>query len=479
MKLLHFPPIAGGLLVTIFACFDCQAHGFGEQLELEIPLWLWLGGAGLTVVLSFAVVIDFLPRHFQSLDYPEIDITNNPVVRILTSNYSLWSMRVAVLLMLALVISAGVFGTQSAPDNIAPTAIWIMFWVGVSFTSVLIGNFWRVINPLSSIYYLLFRHSKVNSLQDSEPPAWATVFLFAAFMYAEHLWPSADVPRSIALLALAYIIFCLGAMHKFGPANWLSNAEIFSMTFSIFGRFSAVRFSLSDDNKVKVYLRPPAIGLLGTLPSKSNLSLLIIMLLAGVTFDGWIETQTWDRFLFRQAITFSDFFGIELATHLINLLGMLLFPISFLSLFYLTCLITKKLLVSDSFTSWQLVRHYATSLMPIAIAYHFAHYATSFLIDGQAFFSLLSDPFGWGWNLFGTAQMSINDTQFSARSLWYFVVFMIVVGHMLSVYLAHLVTLTISGSKSVAVRAGTPILLLMVIYTVLSLWVIAQPTVQG
>ena len=465
--------------MTMVACFDCQAHGFGEQLELEIPLWLWLGGAGLTVLLSFAVVIDFLPKRFQSIHYPEIDISDNFIVRLFISKFTLWVIRASVLVLLVLVISAGIFGVQTPQDNIAPTSIWVIFWVGVSFTSVLFGNYWRVINPLSSIYYLLFRRTTPASLADSSISPWPTIFLFGAFMYAEHLWPSAEVPRSIALLSCGYVVLCLGAMHRFGPANWLNNAEIFAMTFGVFAKFSVVRFSLTDDNQVKIYLRPPAIGLLDTLPSKTNLSLLIILLLSSVTFDGWIATEFWESYLFKQAISFSELISINAAMLLINSVAMLLFPVLFILLFCLACYVTKKLLATQAITTWQLVCHYASSLIPIAIAYHFAHYAMLLLSEGRAFFSLLSDPFGWGWDLFGNADKAVDTALFSASSVWYFVVVMIVVGHILSVYLAHLVTLTISGSKNIAIKAGVPILLLMVFYTVLSLWVIAQPIVQG
>jgi Cupredoxin-like domain len=45
---------------------------------------------------------------------------------------------------------------------------------------------------------------------------------------------------------------------------------------------------------------------------------------------------------------------------------------------------------------------YAFSLVPIAVAYQVAHYYTLLLVQGQAFVARLSDPFGWGWNLFGT-----------------------------------------------------------------------------
>jgi len=48
----------------------------------------------------------------------------------------------------------------------------------------------------------------------------------------------------------------------------------------------------------------------------------------------------------------------------------------------------------------QFAAAYSFSLVPIAIAYQ---YYTYLLIQGQMIISLISDPLGWGWNLFGTA----------------------------------------------------------------------------
>ncbi len=46
--------------------------------------------------------------------------------------------------------------------------------------------------------------------------------------------------------------------------------------------------------------------------------------------------------------------------------------------------------------------------MPIALAYQAAHYYTLLITEGQNLFALVSDPFGWGWDLFGTAGCEPN-----------------------------------------------------------------------
>lgn len=52
---------------------------------------------------------------------------------------------------------------------------------------------------------------------------------------------------------------------------------------------------------------------------------------------------------------------------------------------------------------------FALSLVPIAIAYHFAHYLAYLLLAGQLTIPLLSDPLGLGWNLFGTTLIALTS----------------------------------------------------------------------
>jgi hypothetical protein len=55
----------------------------------------------------------------------------------------------------------------------------------------------------------------------------------------------------------------------------------------------------------------------------------------------------------------------------------------------------------------------------------------------------------------------------------------IVSGHILAVYLAHLVAMRILRHRARALRSQYPMLVLMVGYTMLSLWILAQPIVEG
>jgi len=112
------------------------------------------------------------------------------------------------------------------------------------------------------------------------------------------------------------------------------------------------------------------------------------------------------------------------------------------------------------------------------LAYNITHFITLLLIQGQLFIKLASDPFGAGWDLFGTADYSIDITIINARILWFLSVALIVLGHVLAVWLAHRVAIRTFSERSLVLKSQYPMLTLMVIYTVISLWIIAQPIVQ-
>ena len=55
---------------------------------------------------------------------------------------------------------------------------------------------------------------------------------------------------------------------------------------------------------------------------------------------------------------------------------------------------------------------------------------------------LISDPFGFGWDIFGTSSYEIVRT-IDFILLWNYQVAVIVIGHILSVYVAHRISIRI------------------------------------
>jgi hypothetical protein len=88
---------------------------------------------------------------------------------------------------------------------------------------------------------------------------------------------------------------------------------------------------------------------------------------------------------------------------------------------------------------------------------------------------ILSDPLGIGWDLFGTKLYLIKTGLVTARLMWYVAIAVIVGGHVVAVYLAHTQALRLFPDRVEALRSQTPLVALMIAYTMLSLWILAQP----
>jgi hypothetical protein len=161
----------------------------------------------------------------------------------------------------------------------------------------------------------------------------------------------------------------------------------------------------------------------------------------------------------------------------VRTLGLLLFPFLFLDLYVIFSFL-MAVMSRQHLSATRLAQAFTFSLVPIAIAYHMAHYFSFLLVHGQRLIPLLSDPLGNGWDLFGTATYRIDIGIVGARFAWYTAVIAIVLGHVIAVYLAHLIAMRLWRNRTVAIRSQYPMLVLMVGYTIISLWILAQPVVE-
>lgn len=95
----------------------------------------------------------------------------------------------------------------------------------------------------------------------------------------------------------------------------------------------------------------------------------------------------------------------------------------------------------------ELALRFASTLLPISLAYNVTHYYTLIQTQGVKIVSLASDPFRHGWNLFGTARWLQRTIIPDPITVWHAQVVPIVVCHVASVYLAHRVALRLFASR--------------------------------
>ena len=131
----------------------------------------------------------------------------------------------------------------------------------------------------------------------------------------------------------------------------------------------------------------------------------------------------------------------------------------------------------DKKTFLLVAKIFSISLLPISVAYFLAHFFPLLLFQGQVLIALISDPFGTGWNLYQTAGYKINLKIMGVATIWYLQIGLIVIGHIMAVLISHLLALNTYKNEKGAILSQYPITLLMVIYTIFSLWLLSQPIV--
>jgi hypothetical protein len=461
---------------------SASAHGFGQRYDLPIPLSFYLLGAAAAVVVSFIIVGLFVRELPRARPYTGLDLMATALGRWIASPSLVLALKLLALAGFIIMIVAGFRGDQNPYRNIAPTMVWTIAWVGLAYVSAFVGNLWAAINPWRTIFEWVetmvqgITGRPELGLRLPYPAAlgvWPAFLLLLAFSWIELVYPNPAVPRTIAWLALAYSILTFTGMFLFGRDCWLERGEVFTLVFGTFARFAPIEIRTSPHRQM--WLRPFGAGLIEGGAASTSMMAFVLLLLATVLYDGALGTPEWGKL--EGAITAHVFAlgGFKLVA--IRTAGLVAFWLVFCGA-YVGVSAIMSAVTERRLAPLVIARSFAFTLVPIAIGYHFAHYFTFLLIQGQYIIPLASDPFGFGWNLFGTAGYRVDIAIVDARFTWLTAVTAILIGHVAAVYLAHVKAMQVFDARSVALRSQVPLTGLMVVYTFVSLSILAEPIVE-
>jgi hypothetical protein len=450
-------------------------HGFGQRYDLPISLVLYLYAAAGVVVISFVLVVLFAGEQVgaKALQYPR-----RPVPWLVSIARSRWPRivggTIAGLCLLAIVVT-GLLGSSNPVLNPAEYLTWIYFWAGLVILSGLVGNLWYLLNPWSALYdasAALVPLRPVWKLPNVG--IWPATAAYFAFACLELTTGMANRPWLVAALALVYSAVTLAGMILFGRDEWLERCEAFTVLFSIIGRFGPVEAERDDSGRISmVYVRPWGVGLLKPSPTGWDRVVFVILMLSTLAFDGILSTPAWQDFtialepIWLPLGAFGFFF--------VRTLGLVLLTIAFLFVF-ITFMELVVYLGKRNVDLKATISAFALTLVPIALVYNAAHNYSYLVVQSQGLIPLLNDPLAKGWNLLpAVAAFKPSFALAQASVVWYAQVVLIVIGHVIAVYLAHLRAGERFRTAQRALLSQYPMLLLMVIYTMTSLWILAQP----
>jgi hypothetical protein len=387
------------------------------------------------------------------------------------------ALRLAVLALFVVTVAAGLFGDQNPYRNIAPTLVWIIWWVGLAYVAAFIGDVWALVNPWRTVLdgaQWLYRQLGGRGELGARLPypralgAWPACLLLLVFSWTELVYPNAASPVHIAWLAIAYSALTWAGMLAFGRDAWLRHGEVFSLVFGTLARFAP-----TEARDGRLLLRPFGSGLLDSRPVTASTTAFILLLLATVLYDGLIGTGEWALLegALRESLPRSS-------APVLRGAGLVAMWLLFLGAYLGICAVMSWV-ASGRPRPLEVARSFALTLVPIAIGYHVAHYLVFLLVQGQYIIPLVSDPFGRGWNLFGTAGYRVDIALAGARFAWYTAVGAIVTGHVFAVYLAHRRAMAVFEPARVALATQVPLTALMVVYTFIGLSITAEPIVES
>jgi hypothetical protein len=460
------------------------AHGFGQRYDLPLPLSLYLFGTAAAVILSF-VTVGLFARHTPGArGYPRFDLMAHRPGRWLGCPVFLVLLKVIAAGVFILTVTAGFCGSQDPYRNIAPTLVWIIWWVGLAIFSAFVGDLWAVVNPWRSLFDWADRAYRVLSgraclaFRVPYPEAlgvWPAVGLLLAVTWTELVFPSPAVPANIAWLALGYSLLTWGGMVLFGSETWIERGEVFAVFFSLFARLAPTEPLIDKQSAARgLALRPIGAGLLANASASASMVAFVLLVLSSVLYDGLLTTPEWAK-AEQQLIGLMPGLG-EPASVVVRTIALVAFWTVFLAAYLAVSAIMS--MAAGYRSPRDIARSFVLTLVPIAVAYHLAHYLAYLLTQGQYVVPLASDPFGYGWDLFGTAGYRVNIALVGARFAWYAAVTSIVVGHIVAVYLADVRAHQIFGSRHAALRSQVPLTALMVVYTFVSLSILSEPIVE-
>lgn len=456
------------LLVLAALPASASAHGLVGKADLPLPMWVFLWSAAVVIVISFAGLglLWPQPRLQQPRERPLIAL--GPWADVLGG--------VVGIAFFALLVYSGLAGTQVATANFAPTAVYVVVWVGLVIGSALFGDLYRVLSPwraLARAVAWVTGRMRPAGAPLPEPLAWPrwlgqwpAVVTIAAFAWLELVAVDRDDPQLLALLALVYAAVQLIGMSVWGIEAWSRRGDGFAVFFGLFARIAPLTRRAGV-----LYLRRPLDGLPSLEVMPGTVALLCVMI-GSTTFDGASGGPLWTDLAPHLQDLFHDL-GLGLTRA-----GEAAFTVGLLACFALVALVYRIGIagmrrVDDQRSRRELAGAFAHTLVPIALAYALAHYASLLVFQGQALGFLLSDPLGDGSNLLGTANWTIDYTVISATGIWYLQVIVIVLGHIGALVLAHDRALALYRGGGAALRSQLWMLAVMIAFTCIALWLIS------
>nr|WP_227355952.1 hypothetical protein [Haladaptatus salinisoli] len=438
---------------TVLASNAAVGLSGASRETLNIPQWLYIATGGAAIgasALLASVVTDRVLIHTVHDWYTLVP------TRATIRTVAITAAQVIGVVGLAIVLYRGFTGPQIPTVNVALILVFAGVRAGLTMVVYLFGNVWPALNPWRTIASFLTNYLPTRTLSyPAKVSRWPAVLGLLLLVWVETVTQVNKQPALLAGAILVYTVITIAGAVLFSPSTWFINVDPISVTFRFYGQVSPLRWADSG-----LTFRPPGFELPESdFVSESADIAFIIALVWELTFSGFVTTTT----------------GVTVVKSIVTIgvpplvLYAVLFVVgylAFLSAYFIAAYIARR--IGETYlTPHILAVQFAPSLLAIAAGYHLAHYFGFFVSLSPLLVTAIATPFSPPAN---PLVLSLPGW-FGMLSIAF-----ILIGHILAVWVAHADAYATFPSRMQAIQSQYPFVLVMISYTVISLWLISLPT---
>ncbi len=376
-------------------------HGIINVGDLPIPFDMVLNSAVLVVVVTFV---------FLKISWKESILTSQET---LFSTKQSLSGKVFGFIIIVLLTVPGLINNEPAKTSITPLVLWIFLWIAVPVLGLIFGDLYAKFNPLALI---------VNREGVSHNVYFAS-FLFLCLTWFELVWNKPGNPRHIGIVFLVLLIV-VSVIQRF------YNKTIIEVDPLLLLHHLYSKMKITNSKPVFRTL----LNNISNLAQLKGMEYFILLMIGTVTYDGLRETTFW-----------FELFGSQTYETSFSTVAFLLMNLLIIVFYRFACYFAIRVSGEDLNLN-EISLKFGHTMLPIAFAYHVTHYLSLLLFEFQTVVYRLNDPFGFGWNLFYVQEPEVNYF-LEPIALWTIMVIVTLAGHMLSVVLAHDLSVKLFGHQ--------------------------------
>jgi len=496
--------------------------GFPRNITLiALTLILFLS-AGALVIISKKSKTDKLQQPYYRRNLFQISW----IRQLLGKRPFQFVFQLPMVIILLLIILTGFFGSQNPNKNFAPLITWNLWWIVLLIDVLFLGRLWCLACPWDALaswtqrLALWKRKQRLFSLLYSWPKSlrniYIAIFLFVVFIGLELGLNIVHIPKTTAMMVLALTIMAVGAAVLFKKKAFCQYVCPVGRIMGLFSMFSPLELRRSD-TKICRSCRTkdcfhgnekgypcPTNQFMGSMETNTyctlctecikscpqdNLSLnirsygadlfhfskprmdeafMLLALLSLASFHGFAMTPLWSTVSgdMMQALGVGDLTVFSLGMGLFFSLPLVLYTL------LLGC--SFHVLKTPHMSFKSVFCYFTYPLLTIGLFYHVAHNLSHLFGEILNIVPVLSDPFGYGWNLLGTANWKPMPIMLG-QTMWWLQVGAIIIGHLYALRSEIRLIQRISDDKSKTIGGFIPMLIFLTACSAFNIWLLSLP----